>query len=492
MVSRMKCRILAVDDMEFNRNHLRKVLESDGFEVEAVADGRSAWEELRVRRYHLVITDLRMPELSGLDLLARVRAERLPVGMIVLTAFGDLTEALNAMKAGADDFITKPYDPDHLRFLVKRILERRELIDELEQLRKQSGEGYQFHAMVSKSPKMRRVFELIEQVGPIGSTVLIQGETGTGKELVARALHAADTRRAGPFIALNCAVLNDALLETELFGHERGAFTGAERRKIGRFELADGGTLLLDEAGDIPPGLQAKLLRVLQTGQFERVGGTETIQVDVRIIAATHKLLDEEVKRGRFRADLFYRLNVIRIDLPPLRERTEDIPLLATHFLQQHRSRGGTEVTEIASDAMQALLRHAWPGNVRELENAIKAGVALADGSVLRRHDLPESVAPRSSPASRPGSLIDIDRALPHLTGDLIGQIEREYFVRLLSQHKGNVARCARHSGLSRRSVTQKLQKYGLERTQFKGPRRKPCRVDGYNAIGTAPAEPHS
>jgi transcriptional regulator with GAF, ATPase, and Fis domain len=266
--------------------------------------------------------------------------------------------------------------------------------------------------------------------------------------------------------------LNDSLLESELFGHERGAFTGAERRKIGRFELAHGGTLLLDEVGDIPPGLQAKLLRVLQSGSFERVGGTESIHVEVRIVAATHKLLEEEVKKGRFRADLFYRLNVIRIDLPPLRERKEDIPLLAMHFLEKHRTQKGTPVTEIATDAMQALLQHNWPGNVRELENAIKAGIALADGSVLRRNDLPESVALRPShdpPRSRP--LLDVERSLPELTCDLIGRVEREYFVRLLSQYKGNVARCARQSGLSRRSVTQKLQKYGLERAQFKGVR---------------------
>jgi DNA-binding NtrC family response regulator len=486
----MTRRILVVDDMEFNRNHLRKILESDGFEVAAVACGRSAWEELQAHRFHLVITDLRMPELSGLDLLARVRAERLPVGMIVLTAFGDPTEALRAMKAGADDFITKPFDPEQLRFLVRRILERRELIDELEQLRKQASDEYHFQTMVSKSPKLRRVFDLIEQVGPTGSTVLIQGETGTGKELVAQSLHAADTRRTGPFVALNCAVLNEALLESELFGHERGAFTGAERRKLGRYELADGGTLLLDEAGDIPLVLQAKLLRVLQTGCFERVGGTETIQVDVRILVATNRNLEDEVKRGRFRADLFYRLNVVRIDLPPLRDRIEDIPLLAMHFLQEHRARGLTRVSEIASDAMQALLRHNWPGNVRELENAIRAGVALADGTVLGRDDLPESVAPRNTPPSRGSPLIDIDRSLPELTCDLISQIEREYFVRLLSQYRGNVARCARHSGMSRRSVTQKLQKFGLQRSEFKGPPRKPGRTNGRDPIAVTPAEP--
>jgi len=469
----MRRRILVVDDMEFNRQHLRKVLESDEFEVDTVCDGRSAWDQLRAQKYNLVITDLRMPELNGLELLAKVRAEKLPVGVIVLTAFGDPAEALQAMKAGADDFVTKPYEPEHLCFLVKRILERRKLIDELERLRKQMRGDYHFHNMVSKSPRIRKVFDLIEQVGPMGSTVLIQGETGTGKELVAQALHAADTRRAGPFVAFNCAVLNDSLLESELFGHERGAFTGAERRKIGRFSLADGGTLLLDEVGDISPGLQVKLLRVLQTGTFERVGGTESIQVDVRIVASTHKQLEEEVKKGRFRADLFYRLNVIRIELPPLRERTEDIPLLAVHFLEKHRSQKATPVTEIATEAMQALLRHQWPGNVRELENAIKAGIALADGSLLRRDDLPESVAPRTDDARPATSLLDIERTLPDLTCDLIGQVEREYFVRLLSQYHGNVARCARHSGLSRRSVTQKLQKYGLERAAFKSTCRR-------------------
>jgi DNA-binding NtrC family response regulator len=469
----MSRRILAVDDMEFNRHHLRMILEADGFEVETVGDGRSAWDQLEAQRFDLVITDLRMPEVSGLDLLAKVRAERLPVGVIVLTAFGDPTEALRAMKAGADDFVTKPYDPEQLRLLVKRILDRRQLFDELEQLRKQMRGDYHFHTMVSKSPRICKLFDLIEQVAPMGSTVLIHGETGTGKELVAQALHAADTRRSGPFVALNCAVLNESLLESELFGHERGAFTGAERRKIGRFELADGGTLLLDEVGDLPPVLQAKLLRVLQSGSFERVGGTESIQVDVRILAATHRLLEDEVKKGRFRADLFYRLNVIRLDLPPLRDRTEDVPLLAMHFLEKHRSRKNTPVTEIASDAMQALLRHNWPGNVRELENAIKSAIALADGSVLRRDDLPESVAPRTASTSRSSSLLDIERALPELTCDLIGQVEREYFIRLLSQYKGNVARCARHSGLSRRSVTQKLQRYGLERTQFKNRSRE-------------------
>ncbi len=385
----MSRHILVVDDMEFNRDHLRKVLEVDGYDVETAADGHSALELLRGKSFHLVITDLRMPDMSGFELLRSLRSERIPVGVIVLTAYGDTADALRTMKAGADDFLTKPYDPAHLLFLVKRTLERRGLIDELDELQAQLREDYSFHTMVSKSAKMRRIFDLIKQVGPLGSTVLLLGETGTGKELVAQALHAASNRREGPFVALNCAVLNDSLLESELFGHERGSFTGAERRKIGRFEQADSGTLLLDEIGDVAPAMQAKLLRVLQTGVFERVGGTESVKVDVRIIAATHKRLEDEVDGGRFRKDLFYRLNVIRVELPPLRDRKEDIPLLATHFLERYRSMSATAVTEIDPDAMQALLQHDWPGNVRELENAIKSAVAFAEGSKIRRATFP-------------------------------------------------------------------------------------------------------
>jgi DNA-binding NtrC family response regulator len=464
----MKRRILVVDDTPLIREHLRVILEMDGFEVETAGDGRSALAAVRERLFHLVITDLRMPDVSGIELLTTVRSERLPFGVIVLTGHGDTQVALDAMKAGADDFMTKPYEPDHLRFLVQRILERRRLIDELQQLRKQMSEDYSFHNMVSKSPKMRKIFDLIEQVGPLGSTVLIHGETGTGKELVAQAIHAADSRRQGPFVALNCAVLHDSLLESELFGHERGSFTGADRRKRGRFELADGGTLFLDEVGDVSPAMQAKLLRVLQSGTFERVGGTETLKVDVRIVAATNKRLEDEVKAGRFRSDLFYRLSVIRIDLPQLRERPEDIPLLAMHFLEKFTPMSTPPVTEIDSEAMQALLDHPWPGHVRELENAIKAAVAMADGSVIHRDALPATVAPRARKPAGSTSLIDIERPLHDLTNDLIGRVERDYFVRLLARYKGNVARCAKHSGLSRRSVTQKLQKYELDRTRFK------------------------
>jgi DNA-binding NtrC family response regulator len=466
----MKRRVLVVDDEALIREHLKVILQADGLEVETADNGRSALELIRAQPFHLVIADWQMPDLNGMDLLAIVRAERRPFGVILLTGFGDTQVALDAMKAGADDFVTKPYEPDHLRFLVQRVLERRRLIDELEELRLQMREHYSFATMVSKNPRMRRVFDLIEQVGPLGSTVLIHGETGTGKELVAQALHAADShRRDGPWVAFNCAALNESLLETELFGHERGAFTGADSKRIGRFEQAHGGTLFLDEIGDVSPAMQAKLLRVLQDGRFERVGGHQTIKVDVRIVGASNKRLEDEVQAGRFRRDLFFRLNVIRIDLPPLRERPEDIPLLATHFLRKLATKSTPAVTEIDHEAMQALLEHSWPGNVRELENAIKAAVAMADGTAIHREALPATVAPRQGPRSSSAPLIDIERPLPDVTGELVRRIEHDYFLQLLTRYRGNVARCAKHSGLSRRSVTQKLLKYDLDRARFKG-----------------------
>lgn len=467
----MKRRILAVDDQKLSCEQMRRILEPEGYEVETATSGTKALELLRDQTFHLVITDLKMPDMDGFELLKTLRERREPVGVVVVTAYGETSEALRIMKEGADDFLNKPCDADHLRLVVARTLERRRLVDELSQLRNQLRGSYSFHTMVSQSAKMRKVFDLIQQVGAVDSTVLIHGETGTGKELVAQALHAVSSRREGPFVALNCAVLNDSLLESELFGHERGAFTGAERRKIGRFEKANGGTLLLDEIGDISPAMQVKLLRVLQTGMIERVGAAEPIKVDARIVAATHRVLEEEVKAGRFRADLFYRLKVIRVELPPLRERKEDIPLLAMHFVQKHGPTAAVPIVEIHSEAMQALLRHQWPGNVRELENAITAAAAMAEGSTIRREDLPETVAPRPSNRHSGTGLITIDRQLPELTEELIGRIEREYLQRVLSEVNGNVARCARHSGLSRRSVTQKLQKYELDRQDFKKPR---------------------
>jgi DNA-binding NtrC family response regulator len=463
----MSGRVLVVDDDELARESLKSLLELDGYEVEAVGDGKSALQALRSAPPRLLITDMRLPDIDGLELLTLARAERLPFGVIVLTAFGDHEVALEAMKTGADDFLTKPGDPERIRLSIQRTLDRRRLADELVELRSKMREDHRIHNMLSKSAKMRLVFDLIEQVGPRDSTVLIQGETGTGKELVAQAIHAAGELPRRPFVAVNCAALKDELLESELFGHERGAFTDADRQRKGRFEQADGGTLFLDEIGEVSTAMQVKLLRVLQNGRFERVGGNESQRVRVRLIAATNKKLDEEVLRGRFRSDLYYRLNVVRIDVPPLRERREDIPLLSTHFLERLSARSTPAVTEIDPAAMLALLEYSWPGNVRELENAIKSAVALADGTVIRRENLPTSVVPDGARDSS-GVHLDLDRPLPEVADGLITNIEKEYFNQLLERYAGNVAQCARHSGLSRRCVTLKLQKLRLDRRKFK------------------------
>ena len=460
-------RILVVVANDQSCEDVGESLRGDGHAVEFAPDGRSALEALRDEPFHLLITDWKLPDMEGLELLDTVRAEGLPVGVIVMTAHGDTALADTAMKAHADDFIAKPCSLDQLRVVVRRILDRRALADELESLRRRLREDDRFHEIVSKSPKMRRVFNLIEQVAPHPSTVLIHGEAGTGKELVAQALHTASGRR-GPMLALNCAALAEPLLESELFGHERGAFTNDDRRKLGRFELARGGTLLLDEVAEIGPAVQAKLLRVIQFQEFERLGGTETLTADVRLVAASNKRLEDEVRARRFRTDLFYRLNVVRIDLPPLRDRIEDVPLLAEHFLERNREMSNPPVVEIGYEAMQALVDHDWPGNVRELENAIRSAIALADGPAIGRSCLPATIAPRRPPAG--ASLVDIDRPLPALTEELIARVEREYLGRLLADCRGNVSDCSRRSKLSRRSVAQKLEKYGLDRRAFRGP----------------------
>ncbi|MDX2037567.1 MAG: sigma-54 dependent transcriptional regulator [Isosphaeraceae bacterium] len=469
MPDRFHPRVLVVDGSSGRGSSLADWLERRQFEVVCVAGGSRALEDLRSRLYAVAVVDLDLAGLDGTNFLRSIAKEQLPTAVIALTARLERSAALEAMKLGAADYLTKPIDPDRLICCIERAIEGRRTEFELERLRAEMYHEYRFHDLISRSPKLLHLFRMIKQVAPLGSTVLIHGETGTGKELTARAIHTGDTRRRGEFVALNCAVLREGLLENELFGHEPGAYTGADRRTKGRFELADGGTLFLDEVAELPLGLQAKLLRVLQTGRFERVGGSEEIAVDVRLVAASNRRLEDEVKEGRFRADLYYRLKVIQLELPPLRERPEDIPLLATHFLQRASATKSPAVGRIEPSAMQALMSHRWPGNVRELENAILAGVALAEGSTLRLRDLPASIVPTDRPRDSGDSLIDIDRPLPELAEELVGRVERAYLGEVLDRYDGNVARTARHSGLSRRSVTEKIRRYSLERRPAKG-----------------------
>ena len=370
------------------------------------------------------------------------------------------------MQMGAYNFLTKPPDTQHLCLIVQRALRERSLQDEVNFLRAELQAQHSFQNVLSKNPKMHEIFELITHVAQTTTTVLIEGETGTGKEQIARAIHQASSNwRPGPMVAINCAALPETLLESELFGHEKGAFTSAVGQRKGRFEQAHGGTLFLDEVGDIPPAMQIKLLRVLQERCFERVGGTQRIDVDVRVIAATNKSLEGLVKDGKFREDLFFRLNVIKIELPPLKERSEDIPLLATHFTQKF-ARAGQAPCQIAPETMEVLLAYGWPGNVRELENAIERACVTSRDGWIRPENLPRDVTGGSKMKSP--FHVDLTRPLPEQLAELTAAFEERYLRKALKKTRGHVGRCAKICGYSRRSITAKIAEYRLDRTQFR------------------------
>jgi DNA-binding NtrC family response regulator len=462
----MQRRILIVDDNDQTRKTLRQLLEADPqLKVDITHDGNEALKALTEQSYSVIITDLRMPRLDGLQLIEALHKQRLGGTVIVMTGHGSVDEAVQAMRLGAYDFITKPIDLQHLKLVVQRALRERQLLDEVVYLREQLQDRFSFHNIISKHPRMHAVFELISNVAHTTTTVLIEGETGTGKEQVARAIHQASQVRTGPLVAVNCAALPENLLESELFGHEKGAFTSAVGQRRGRFELANGGTMFLDEVGDIPAAMQAKLLRVLQERRFERVGGTESIEVDVRVIAATNRSLLRLVKQGTFREDLYYRLNVVKIDLPPLRDRPEDVPLLATHFADKY-ARPGEGPKQLSPQAMEVLLHYRWPGNIRELENAIERACVTALGEVIQPENLPPEVLTPSAPKA-PFS-IDLDKPLPDLLRDLTAEVEQHYIRKALKKSHGNIGRCAKLCGLSRRSISAKIAEYNINKAVFK------------------------
>jgi DNA-binding NtrC family response regulator len=463
----MQHRILIADDTETLRETLRQLLQADeAYQVDTVADGRAALEMLVRHSYSLFVTDLRMPGLDGMKLIEELRRRQSPVAVIVMTGFGSIDQAVKAMRLGAVDFLTKPVDIDHLRLVLARALRERGLQAEVAQLREKLRSQYEFQNVLSKSERMHAVFELIQNVAPTNSTVLIEGETGTGKEQVARAIHKASTHRHGEFIAVNCAAIPENLLESELFGHEKGAFTSAIALRKGRFELAHGGTLFLDEVGDIPQAMQVKLLRVLQERRFERVGGSTPIEVDVRVVAATNRGLGKLVRRGKFREDLYYRLNVVKMELPPLRDRLEDVQILATHFAQKY-GRPGDPPRPFSPAAMQKLLSHSWPGNIRELENAIERACVVARGPTIEPDDLPPEVL-AGKPVSSQAQRVDLSRKLPDLLRETMMDLEKQYIRKALKKTRGNVMRCARICGLSRRSISAKLAEYGIDKGEFK------------------------
>jgi DNA-binding NtrC family response regulator len=448
--------ILVVEDDEAMRDLLREALEDDGYAVEAVGGGRAGIDRVRRGGIDLVISDVKMPDLDGLDMLREIKAVTPSPHVITITAFGSIDTAIRAVKLGAFDYITKPFEIDQLILSVEKALAERELRSEVARLRAEVQRSYRWGDIVGKSPAMREIFETIRRLSGSAVTVLVTGESGTGKELVAKSLHFNSPRKGRPFVPLNCATIPDTLLDSELFGHKRGAFTDARADRAGLFVEADGGTLFLDEIAELSPALQAKLLRVIQEGEIRPLGASRAVSVDVRVIAATNKDLEARLKTGAFREDLYYRLNVIHIHLPPLRDRTEDLLALSDHFLAASAARAGKEVRGLHESATKALLAHAWPGNVRELENTIERAVALCEGRHIRVEDLPAAVRER-----RPGEPDTLQMALAR--GLTLAELEREYIQRVLTAEGGNKTRAAQRLGLDRKTLYRKLEEYAAE-----------------------------
>jgi DNA-binding NtrC family response regulator len=443
--------LLVVDDEPAQRELMAGFLRKRGFEVATAGSGEEALARFRQEPFDLVLTDQKMPGLSGVELLEAVRAINPEVAVIVVTAHGTIETAVSAIKAGAADYLAKPVNLDELLHRIHQVRERQQLRHENRELRLALAERHRVAGIIGESGQMQEVLSLVKRVAPSDATVLIRGESGTGKELIARAIHHASPRAAGPLVKVNCAALPETLLESELFGHEKGAFTGATSARKGRFELAHGGSLFLDEIGDLPLHLQVKLLRVLQEREFERVGSSRPVSVDVRLLAATHQNLEALVKDGRFRDDLYYRINVVTIALPPLRERREDLPLLIDHFLRALAAKNGKTIRGLTREARDALLRYDYPGNVRELENLVERAVVLTRDDVIALADLPLTLQdPAPEPDTDGGLLAAVER------------LERRMIQEALGVADGVQTRAADRLGISERVLRYKLRKYGL------------------------------
>jgi DNA-binding NtrC family response regulator len=445
--------ILIVDDEKNTREGLQWGLEAKDREVLAAGNGAQGLDVIRSKDVHLLITDIKMPEMDGMALLDTVRRESPATEVVILTGHGTVEGAVDAMKKGAFDYILKPVNLEELGLLVDRVLKQRDLRDEVEALHEQLEERHGFEQIIGRSPQMEEVFQRVRQVAPTRATVLLTGESGTGKEMIASALHYNSPRKHNRFVKLNCGALTTTLLESELFGHEAGAFTDARKQKLGRFEMADGGTIFLDEITETAPEFQVKMLRVLQEQEFERVGGSETIRVDVRVVTATNRDLEVAVREGRFREDLYWRLNVVKIELPPLRDRGDDVVLLTHAFLKEFCEQNGKPLLRVSPKALDALRHFGWPGNVRQLRNAIEGMVVLAKGAELGMRDLPEEI--RASTARH--------KPLQLRVGASMADAEREMIRATLEYTDGNRAAAARVLGLGRKTLYRKIEEYGLD-----------------------------
>jgi len=459
----MTARVLVVEDEQAIRVALRGLLSREGYDLELAESGDRAIEMLGASDFDLVLTDLALGSgPDGMEVLRAAKAARPGTAVVMITAHGSEKIAVEAMKAGADDYVPKPFDNDEIRVVVRRALERYRLERENRLLLERIEREFGFGNLIGSGPAMRAVFEIVQKVAETDLTVLVRGESGTGKELVAQALHDASRRKHKPFVAVNCAAISRELVESELFGHEKGAFTGADQRREGRFEAASGGTIFLDEIGDMAPETQAKVLRVLQERTFERVGGTRSVAVDVRVVAATHRNLERAVRAGTFREDLYYRLKVVEIELPPLRERREDIGALADRFLGVVAERLGRAKKRLSDAALARLARHDWPGNVRELRNVLEQAAVLATGETIEPDDLKLDDDGRVRP--RGESAHGIDTAVPFSDAKRaqIESFERAYLLRALRENDGNVSRTAQAIGMVRQSLQQKIRELDL------------------------------
>ncbi len=450
-----KPKILLIDDDKNTADGLRKILILDGYDTSCVYTGNEAVSLIDSEHFDIVITDMKLPDISGFSIIEKVKKNDADTPVIMITAFSSLQTAIDAMKKGADDYLTKPVNIEELELILKKIWEKQLLVSQNRELRQQLDEKYGFSGFIGNTPEMQLIFKTITEIAPTAATVLIYGETGTGKELAAHAIHHNSDRKDNPFVALHCASLSEGVLESELFGHEKGAFTGAVNQRRGRFELADNGTLFLDEIGELNAHVQIKLLRVLETGRFERVGGEETLESNVRIIAATNKNLEDEIKEGRFREDLYYRLNVINLELPPLKERREDIGLLIDSFLVKYATKNKKDIKGFSSQSARLLSNYNWPGNVRELENVVERAVVMARNEFIEPGNLPSNISQRLKKTKK-----DTFR-IPSCT--TMKEIEKKVILETLHTTNGSKSKAAKILGLSTRKIEYKIKEWSSQ-----------------------------